>query len=57
MLKEKIIEEIKKLKPVEKMEITMELVIFLFEETGLSRTDKLWYDELKFTLERLRNEH
>lgn len=54
MTKNDILLIIKKFKPVEQMEITLELLISIFENSNLKLDSKLLYDELKFTLERLR---
>lgn len=55
MKKEDILNLLKKLRPVEQMEITLELLISIFDNSNLKLESKLLYDELKFTLERLKN--
>lgn len=54
MTKDDILIYLKKMKPVEQMEITLELLISIFENSNLKLESKLLYDELKFTLERLK---
>lgn len=54
MKKEDILNLLKKMKPVEQMEITLELLISIFDNSNLKLESKLLYDELKFTLERLK---
>lgn len=54
MTKDDILITLKKMEPVEQMEITLELLISIFENSNLKLESKLLYDELKFTLERLK---
>lgn len=54
MTKDDILITLKRMAPVEQMEITLELLISIFENSNLKLDSKLLYDELKFTLERLK---
>lgn len=54
MTKDDILITLKRMAPLEQMEITLELLISIFENSNLKLDSKLLYDELKFTLERLK---
>ena len=54
MTKDKIIQEIKRLLPIEQMELSILILIDIMELSGVASTEKVLIDELKFTLEKLR---
>lgn len=54
--KKMILDSIKQLEPVEKLEVSLELQIYLFETLNLDKTDKIFYNEMKELLKRLRHE-
>ncbi len=53
MFKDQIIKEVKHLSGPEQMEVAIVILLDVMEKSGVSKTEKILVDELKFTLKRL----
>ncbi len=53
MFKDQIIKEVKRLSGPEQMEVAIVILLDVMEKSGVSKSEKILVDELKFTLNRL----
>lgn len=56
MTKDRVWEEIKKLMPIEQMEIAIEILVNVLDKSGQAQSEPLLMNELKDVLARLRRE-